>query len=405
MTIEQVLQGLALPFVTGELPGTGGSIKQIPEHFIVEEVPLYAAEGSGPHVYVNLTRAGWTTRDVVVKLGQCFDVPVRDIGYAGLKDRQALATQTFSVPGIDPQTAAARISDQLPFQVNWVRPHRNKLRTGHLLGNRFTIFVADVVPGAAARAAAIADRLLDRGLPNFYGPQRFGRNGDNAVQGYQALLGRGPRQQLGHRPSQHWLRDLVVSAFQAALFNLYLVRRWEAALFFTLLQGDVAKKHTTGGLFVVEDPVREQPRFEAREISHTGPMVGSKMMAASGPAGELEAGVLAEVSLPAGAFKKAHVEGSRRLGRLLIEGLSISDAGPHLGERTLQGGEVGPQLGVRTPPEEGSVQLDVQSPMERQTGLWLRFQLPKGAYATNVLREFMKHEVSLADDAQDADSD
>ena len=67
MTIEQVLQGLTLPFVTGELPGIGGSIKQIPEHFIVEEVPLYAAEGSGPHVYINLTRAGWTKRDVAIK--------------------------------------------------------------------------------------------------------------------------------------------------------------------------------------------------------------------------------------------------------------------------------------------------------------------------------------------------
>ena len=388
MTVEQVLQGLTLPFVTAELPGIGGSIKQIPEHFIVEEVPLYAAEGSGPHVYINLTRAGWTTRDVAIKLGQYFDVPVRDIGYAGLKDRQALTTQTFSVPGIDPQTAAARISDQLPFQVNWVRPHHNKLRTGHLLGNRFTIFVADVVPEAAARAAAIADRLLDRGLPNFYGPQRFGRRGDNAVQGYQALLGRGPR--------QRWLRDLVVSAFQAALFNLYLVRRWEAELFFTLVQGDVAKKHATGGLFIVEDPVREQPRFEAREISHTGPMFGSKMMAATGEAGELEARVAAEVALPPGTFKKARVEGSRRLGRLLIEGLSISSAGPHLGVRTPQG--EGEEAG---PLDAGAVVEDA----EQQTGLWLQFQLPKGAYATNVLREFMKYEVSLAVDAQDTDSD
>lgn len=354
---EQLLQGLPLPFVTGHLPGIGGSIKLAPEHFIVEEVPLYEAEGSGPHVYINLTRAGWTTRDVAIQLGQCFDVAVRDIGYAGLKDRQALTTQTFSVPGIDPAAAAARIMDRLPFQVNWVRAHRNKLRPGHLLGNRFTIFVADPVADARPRAEAIARALLDQGLPNFYGPQRFGRTGDNAVQGYQVLLGRGPR--------QRWLRDLLVSAFQAAVFNLYLVRRLEAGLFFSLLQGDVAKKHATGGLFIVEDPAREQPRFAAREISHTGPMVGTKMMAASGPAGELEADVLAEIEVSPATYKKAGVMGSRRLGRLLIADLEMSS----------------------------------------QPGLWLRFQLPKGAYATNVLREFMKQEVVLAGDEQEDDAE
>ncbi len=366
MTLESSWQGLTLPFVTPDLPGIGGSIKQVPEHFIVDEVPLYDAEGSGPHVYINLTRAGWTTRDVAIQLGRCFDVPVRDIGYAGLKDRQALVTQTFSVPGIDPQTAAARLTDRLPFQVNWVRAHRNKLRPGHLLGNRFTIFVADPVAEAVPRAEAIARALLDHGLPNYYGPQRFGRTGDNAVQGYQLLMGHGPSQRLGRSPSQRWLRDLLVSAFQAAVFNLYLVRRLEAGLFFSLLQGDVAKKHATGGLFIVEDAVREQARFVAREISHTGPMVGSKMMAAMGPAGELEAGVLNEVGVPAATYKKAGVMGSRRLGRLLVADLSINAAQP---------------------------------------GLWLRFQLPKGAYATNVLREFMKLEVVLGGEDQDDDAE
>jgi tRNA pseudouridine13 synthase len=354
---EQILQGLPLPFVTGELPGIGGSIKLAPEHFIVDEVPLYEAEGSGPHVYINLTRAGWTTRDVAIQLGRCFDVAVRDIGYAGLKDRQALVTQTFSVPGIDAQAAAARITDRLPFQVNWVRAHRNKLRPGHLLGNRFAIFVADPVADAVPRAEAIARALLDHGLPNFFGPQRFGHAGDNAVQGYQVLLGRGPR--------QRWLRDLLVSAFQAAVFNLYLVRRLEAGLFFSLLPGDVAKKHATGGLFVVEDAAHEQARFAAREISHTGPIVGSKMLAASGPAGELEAGVMAEVDVSPAAYKKVGAVGSRRFGRLLVADLEISST----------------------------------------TGFWLRFQLPKGAYATNVLREFMKQEVVLAGDDQDDDAE
>lgn len=347
---------MTLPTITPDLPGIGGTLKQTPEHFVVEEIPLYEASGDGDHLYVNLTRRGWNTRDVVTALARIFGLHADDIGFAGLKDRQALTTQTFSLLRVPAEDAAIRIGAELPFQVNWVSRHRNKLRTGHLLGNRFAVFVAGVAPDALPRAEAIAAALRTRGLPNFFGVQRFGQDGDNALRGREALLGRGPR--------QRWLRRFLISAFQSDLFNRYLVQRINLGAFDHLLAGDVAKKHGTGGLFVVEDLEREQPRFQAGEISFTGPLFGAKMKAAAAEAAALEADIWAQAAVPLQAFKKADVDGGRRLGRLLLE----------------------------------QIELDASALLAANGGLWLRFTLPKGAYATVVLREFMKNDVVLGEE-------
>ena len=347
--------------MTTELPGIGGTLKQTPEHFVVEEIPLYEPSGEGDHLYVNLTRRGWNTRDVVLALARVFGLAADDIGFAGLKDRQALTTQTFSLLRVPTEDAAIRITGELPFQVNWVSRHRNKLRTGHLLGNRFAIFIAGASPDALPRAAAVAAALHTCGIPNFFGAQRFGQDGDNAARGRDVLLGRGPR--------QRWLRRFLISAFQSELFNHYLAQRISLGAFDHLLAGDVAKKHATGGLFVVEDLEREQPRFAAGEISFTGPLFGTKMKAAADAAAALEAEILAQADLPAQAFKKADVDGGRRLGRLLLDHIEIeaSDLGADNG------------------------------------GLWLRFTLPKGAYATIVLREFMKNDIVLGEEDEGDD--
>ena len=137
---------MTLPTITSDLPGIGGTLKQSPEHFVVTEIPLYDASGDGDHLYVNLTRRGWNTRDVALALARLFDLHVDDIGFAGLKDRQALTTQTFSLLRVPAEDAAARIAAELPFEVNWVSRPCNQLRTGHLLGYRFAIFIADVLP-------------------------------------------------------------------------------------------------------------------------------------------------------------------------------------------------------------------------------------------------------------------
>src|SRR5690606_10014064 len=135
---------LHLPYITNHLPGIGGQLRVTPDHFIVEEVPLYAPSDEGQHLYINLTKTGSTTKEVQMQLERLFELRRGDVGFAGLKDKQARTTQTFSLavgyrPPSFAEEAIQRIRDHLPVEVHWARFHRNKLRPGHLLGNRFTI--------------------------------------------------------------------------------------------------------------------------------------------------------------------------------------------------------------------------------------------------------------------------
>jgi len=335
-----------LPYLTDDLPGVGGEIKLEPHHFVVEEIPLYEPSGQGQHVYVRLTREGWTTRAIQNQLANVFDLRDVDVGCAGRKDKHARTTQTFSLnlPNVDEAEVAHRLQDQLPVELHWVRRHRNKIKAGHLLGNRFRIVVLEPGPDAFTRAEAIVETLRASGLPNFYGPQRFGREGDNAERGREILMtGRGPR--------KRWLRRLLLRAYQSALFNTWLVRRIDHGWFQQLLVGDVAKKLDTGGLFQVEDARAEQPRLERDEITYTGPIYGSRMWWADQQPGQLERRVLEEAGVTEEMLDRAHLNGSRRRARLLLDDLEVE---------------------------------------RHPDGLLFSFSLPKGSYATTVLREVMK---------------
>jgi tRNA pseudouridine13 synthase len=283
------------------------------------------------------------------------------VGYAGMKDKAARTTQTFSLDFGQPlpemaqaaQAAAERIGAELPVTVHWARWHRNKLKPGHLLGNRFRITVTQLACSgeeALARGWAVAERLQQVGLPNYYGPQRFGIGGGNVGQGQDILLGR-------RHERDRWRRQFMIAAYQSYLCNRYLARRVEMNAFERLLAGDIAKKHATGGLFEVTDLAAEQPRYQAQEISFTAPMFGAKLWSAVDEAGELEASVLAATPVTVEHFARARVEGTRRLGRVLLPSLEL--------KATADGIEV-------------------------------IFELPKGAFATTVLREFMKVEMGAA---------
>lgn len=335
-----------LPFITAHLAGIGGEIKVEPAHFVVEEIPLYEASGQGQHVYVCLTRSGLTTRAVVQELCRIFGLREVDVGCAGRKDKHARTTQTFSLnmPTAEERSVASQIQGSLPVEVEWVRRHRNKLRVGHLLGNRFRIVLLNPEPAALPRAELIAAELKVRGLPNFYGPQRFGSCGDNAERGREILV-------TGKGPGKRWLNRLLLRAYQSALFNTWLVARIERGWFDRVLTGDVAKKLDTGGLFEVEDAAAEQHRFESDEITYTGPIYGSRMWWADGRPGELERQVLERARVSEEMLSRERLKGSRRRARLLLDDLE-----------------------VRAHPD----------------GLLFSFSLPKGSYATTVLREFRK---------------
>lgn len=333
------------PAVTDDDLRVGGTFKETPDDFVVEELPLYEPEDEGQHVYVRLTREGWTTPEVEDRLESLFDLDDVDIGSAGKKDRRARATQTFSLnlPNTELDEVRRRLADVDDLEVEWVRRHRNKLRTGHAIGNRFRIRVRQ--PDAESpveTARTIAAELEERGVPNFYGTQRFGDDGDNAERGREILA--------GDRREPHWKARLFVSALQSELFNEWLERRIDREGFDSLYEGDIAKKTDTGGLFVVEEPEREQPRFDREELTFTGPIYGDDLWWAKEGAGELERTVLRESGLEADDFGEVGAHGSRRRGRV------------HLDELTVYSDD---------------------------DGLVFAFALPKGSYATVVMREFL----------------
>lgn len=337
-----------LPFVTADLPGSGGSVKSVPEDFRVDEIPAYLPAGSGPHLWLLVEKRDCTTRQVLRRLALALGVPERDAGFAGLKDRHAVATQWLSFPSArDPDPAGLAGEG---FRVLSASRHRNKLRTGHLRGNRFRAVVRG---GDLERARSCAAALAARGFPNFYGPQRFGAEGDNAEVGKALLLGQldSPRSRRAAR--DRFLRRLCISAFQSLLFNRWLSERIADGLFDRAVPGDIMRKLPAGGLFACEDPAADQARLARFEIAPTGPVFGHRMPPARGQALERESRILAAEGLSPGDFAPrggGEAEGARRASRLPL-----------------------------------SVELEPAG-----DGYAAAFELPRGSYATVVLAELVK---------------
>lgn len=335
-----------LPLLTAHLPGTGGSVRVSEEDFRVEELPLYEPTGEGEHLYLTVEKRGRNTQEVVRELAALLHLPEREVGTAGLKDKRAVTVQRMSVP------ARAVGGDPLAMQgAGWrvleARRHGNKLRAGHLRGNRFVIAIRGCDP---ARAAPVLDWLRAHGAANLFGPQRFGQRQDNAALG-AAILARDPAAARAGR--DRFLRRLALSALQSELFNRCLAARIADGLFAQALPGDVMKKRETGGLFVCEDPQTDGARVASGEIDPAGPLPGHALFAARGAALAREEAVLASAGVDPRSFAAGggEMEGARRPYRVAVPDLEAASAG------------------------------DV---------LTLRFSLPRGSYALAVLREVMK---------------
>ncbi|MFQ5594898.1 MAG: tRNA pseudouridine(13) synthase TruD [Anaerolineae bacterium] len=339
------------PYITAGLPGIGGELKADLVDFVVEELPAYEPSGEGEHTFITIEKRGQNTLDVVRQLASALGIRQRDIGFAGLKDRQSIARQRLSVPGIQPEDLLGLTLDGV--QILDAERHRHKLRQGHLRGNRFRIRLRGTHPETAERVPAILEVLTTHGVPNGYGPQRFGVAQQNHLAG-QALLhnDRAVLKQLDvPNPRSRRFRSLYLSAYQSYLFNRYLAHRIDNGIFDTVIAGDVAKKHDTGGLFIVENPEVEAPRATAFEISATGPIYGYRMMEARAEAGELEQAILGEERLALKSFRPARLKGTRRI--------------------------------LRWHPDDLAWELIADD-------LILQFTAPKGAFATALLREIRK---------------
>ena len=186
-----------LPYFTADLPGIGGVLRTTDEDFRVDEVPAYEPSGAGEHVFARIEKRGLTTPHAVKAIARALGVRERDVGVAGMKDRYAVTTQWVSLPPpVTPEAVRALAIDGVKV-LEAIR-HGHKLRTGHVRANRFKLRVRGVDPDAIERARAILARLAEApGAPNFYGEQRFGRDGDNAAKGRALLAERGERGRAG----------------------------------------------------------------------------------------------------------------------------------------------------------------------------------------------------------------
>jgi tRNA pseudouridine13 synthase len=287
------------------------SLRSRPEDFRVDEIPLYAPSGEGGHTFVRVEKRLRTTEEVARELARAAGVRAADVGYAGRKDRDAVATQWFSVEGLAPEAALAL---ELPgLRVLEARRHAHKLRTGQLRGNRFEIVARDVGREALCAAAARFERLRRDGMPNRFGPQRFGWDGGNLEQARRLL--RGEKIGADRRHAR-----FLLSALQAAAFNAVLGGR--PLPLACLEPGDVAVVHASGGLFRVEDASREAPRAAAFEISATGPIFGTRVLAPSGAAAERERAVFAAMGVDPEVLRPPpgiRLRGARRALRVRLE--------------------------------------------------------------------------------------
>lgn len=330
-----------LPFLTGVQPPVEGVIRTEPADFRVEEVPAYLPSGEGDHLFVRFEKTSINTPDAVRRIARALEVEPKEAGYAGLKDRHAVTVQWASFLFGDAAKLDAPIDG---VRVLEAARHGNKLRTGHLKGNRFELLVRGPSAARLPEVRAALDTLSRRGVPNYFGGQRFG--GSNLRDASAWLL------EGGRKPRKPFLRKLFVSVLQSAVFNELLAERVLAGTIDRAEPGDLLQKTESGGMFPCEDPSVDTPRVESFEVSPTGPMFGPRTRIAEGVVGERERAAQARWGLDdevMGRFRKAG-QGTRR---------------PY-----------------RVPLRDAEVTAEPE-------GLRLRFTLPSGAYATVVLRELL----------------
>jgi tRNA pseudouridine13 synthase len=402
-------------FLTTQYEGVGGVIKTRIEDFFVEELPAEQPSGEGTNNYILIEKRGISTMEAIGQIARALEIRRQDIGYAGQKDARAVARQWISIDHIKLEKLQALVIPKVKM-LEFIR-HNKKLKTGHLAGNRFIVRLRKLqkpIREATKIAKDVMEILTKRGVPNFFGFQRFGNRNDGHLLGLAIVKGNTEefvdlflgRPEEGELPAfsqarglyekgdykgafKKWpysfadqrralktlieadgdkrkaynvidknLKKFFVSAYQSEIFNQVLEARMPDID--KLLTGDMAYKHITGAMFKVETAADEQPRCEAFEISPTGPLIGERMAAITGPAGEIENRILAKTRLNERDLEQLgnYVRGGRRPLRFGPRNWAVSSGTDDLGQY-----------------------------------LELRFELDAGSYATTLLREITKNDI------------
>lgn len=336
--------------------------------FVVSEIPLYPFSGEGEHLVLHVRKKDLTTWDMLQYISEVTGCKVRDFGYAGLKDKDGMTTQYISLHKSFEAKLATFSHEKIKILDKTY--HNNKIRTGHLKGNRFFVRLKKVNPIDARKLQDGLKKINKEGFPNFFGYQRFGIDGDNYLKG-KAIL-EGSRKERNPK-----MKEFFINAYQSHLFNDWLSKRIEISRiaqdfelkdvmrllelskeeaqglkkqpqFFKLLHGDVLHHYPAGKAFVCENAEEELPRFLERGITIAGWLVGGKNIRA-----EHKAGVIEQTMFKESEPFLDKINGSRRFAWSFAEDV------------------------------EGVYK-------EEEAWFEMHFSLPKGSYATVIIEELIK---------------
>jgi tRNA pseudouridine13 synthase len=279
-----------------------------PRDFTVEEIPLYAFTGEGEHLVLKVRKKELTTWEMLDIISGYVGIKRRDMGYAGLKDKHAMTIQYISLPAKLEDRLAAFTHEKI--KILETTRHNNKIRVGHLKGNRFSIRLKKVLGVQKEKLDSVLKWIKANGVPNYFGNQRFGTDGTNWIDGKRLLA-----DELKIRDKK--TREFLMGSYQSYLYNNWLSKRMELNVlleqfseaqteelmrlpkgslkgtkeqpnFFKLVEGDVMMHYPYGRLFEVEKLSKEAERFETKDIAPTGLIPGKRTKRATGVARLLE---------------------------------------------------------------------------------------------------------------------
>jgi tRNA pseudouridine13 synthase len=276
--------------------------------FVVNEIPLYEFSGCGEHLILHVRKKDLTTWAMLRILSEVCGAKIRDFGYAGLKDKDGMTTQYIS---IHKNYANAFENFSHPnIKILDMNYHNNKIKIGHLKGNRFFVRFKKVLPQDALKFSLACKMAAKEGYPNYFGYQRFGKSADNFELGKAILNGT-------KKERNPTLKNFLISAYQSELFNRWLAKRveiskyfesfnlselksalqWDKEIikevknqpqFFKLLKGDICHHYPHGKAFLCDDLSAEVTRFCAKDITIAGFLAGNRTIRSEGLAGKIE---------------------------------------------------------------------------------------------------------------------
>ena len=340
-----------LAYAVGEAPAVNAQLKAEPEDFIVEEVLGFSPSGEGEHLYIHVKAIDYNTEFLVSHIARGLGVSKKSVVYSGLKDRYAVASQWFSVhlPG----NAHVDLSPIENEHITVLEAARNlkKLRRGAHKGNRFTIRLKNMAVDGGQQDAINTriERIQKEGFPNYFGPQRFGRHENNIASAMRSV-------ESGKSPKKRFQRSMTFSTLRSLLFNISLSERIADGTWKNALEGDVFALSGTESFFVPDNSVSEEKdgvtkRLASGDIAVAGVLYGDGELPQSGVAAERLLATFAPYSSILNFLVSQRVAMSVRPYSVLPKDLSYE--------------------------WEGS---DV---------LRLSFFLPKGVFATSLLRELV----------------